>query len=176
VSSNLNALGNHLTGASLKMCGYQHVKVSCGSRRVPLYKQCPNLADPAPGASGQTRKLNGPANPPTSTAPPSTTSSAPFPAVQGLRFVGPGPFATLLAVGTKSGRGVAHLRDQEPLQTWPKHASHWQVDDLTNPAASRGTSSISGEQYIHRRKQALLPLEEARQMRTVASQPSEADF
>lgn len=137
--------------APLTVRGYRDVVVSRGTRRVPLYRPCPNLDDPARhlarrSGGATTRKIVVVPGAPTLEAPASMPSAAPFPRGSRLRFTGAGPFAARLATGTevvvRSTSGTRSIFEGDGLvgAIWPKHAAHWQV---SGPAPSRGVLNVN---------------------------------
>lgn len=137
--------------APLTVRGYRDVAVSRGTRRVPLYRPCPNLDDPAShqarrSGGATTRKIVVVSGASTLEAPTSMPSVAPFPRGSRLRFMGAGPFAARLAAGTevvvRSTSGTRSIFEGDGLvgAIWPEHVAHWQV---SGPAPSRGVLNVN---------------------------------
>lgn len=118
----------------LHVRGYRNVEVSRGTRRVPLYRPCPNLDDPARHPARRRSGLRA--------TPASPQRSAPFPRGARLRFMGTGPLATRLAAGTeivvRSTCATRSLFEHGDLSgaIWPEHAAHWQIID-PKPSANK---------------------------------------
>lgn len=107
--------------APLSVRGYRKT----GGRRVPLYRPCPRLDDPAahPARHRGKARVDQLAIP---------ASSAPFPVGARLRFRGRGPFASTVEAGievvVRSTAGTRSLFEHAGRSgaIWPEHADHWQ--------------------------------------------------
>jgi len=122
--------------ATLRVRGYRRVAISGGTRRVPLYHPCPNLADPSRHPA-RGRRHSGAVSEALTVLTPGI-SGAPFSRGTRLRFLGPGPFAARLAAGTEvvvtdtCGTRSLFALGEYSGAIWPEHAAHWQIIPITS--------------------------------------------